>query len=286
MFTTNSHRRYLAVLTIMLCATSNSESLELTIPDSGRIQILKTLDGSVSFGQIVQVGEDSIVFKTRFGGVSIPVSDIRDIREAPPRSIRNGEYRYPNPNESRLLFAPTGRALRGGQGYVADHALFFPSVTMGLTDRITIGGGTSVIPGIDVTDQLFYITPKIALYSSESVSLATGAFLVATGEGSAAIYYGVGTLGNADQSITAGLGYGRADGHGQGILMVGGEMRLSRRVSLISENWFWGDQPLVSYGFRLIGEKMTVDFAFLNTIGEDAILPGIPYIDFVFSFGR
>ncbi len=225
MFSTNSHLRFLTVLTIILGTAGISESLELTIPDSGQIQMLKTLDGSVSFGRIVQVGADSIAFRTRFGRVSIPVSDIRDVRDVSARSVRNGEYWYPNPNGSRLLFAPTGRALKKGQGYVADHFLLFPSMTLGLSDRITIGGGVSVIPGIDMTDQLFYFTPKVSLYQSESAHLATGAFLmrVPTGDGFsdvelAAIYYGVATLGNADRSITTGLGYGRAGGHGQAVL--------------------------------------------------------------------
>ena len=247
MFSIKSHRHLLTVLAFVLCAPGVSESLELTIPDSGRIQILKTTDGSVSFGRIVHVGEDSIVFKTRFGQVSVPVSHIRDIREVPASSIRNGEYWYPNPNGSRLLFAPTGRTLKKGQGYFADHLLFLPSVTLGLTDRITIGGGISVFPGTGLSGQLFYFTPKVGLYQSKSANLAAGAFL-ATADGElAAIYYGVGTLGNADQSVTAGLGYGRAGDDGQAILMVGGESRISRRVSLISENWFWGDQPLISF---------------------------------------
>ena len=91
MFSTNSHLRFLTVLTIILGTAGISGSLELAIPDSGQIQMLKTLDGSVSFGRIVQVGADSIAFRTRFGRVSIPVSDIRDVRVVSARSFRNGE---------------------------------------------------------------------------------------------------------------------------------------------------------------------------------------------------
>lgn len=176
---------------------------------------------------------------------------------------------------------------------MADHMLFFPSVTVGVTDRVTIGGGLSIFPGVGFQDQLMYFNPKVGLSQSESFNLATGAFLVRApadedfdGGGLAAIYYGVATTGTPDRHVTAGLGYGTADGSGQAILMVGGESRVSRRISFITENWFFGEQPLISYGFRLIGEKMTIDFAFINTIGDGAILPGFPYIDFVFSFGR
>ncbi len=137
-----------------------------------------------------------------------------------------------------------------------------------------------------------YFNPKVGLSQSESFNLAAGALVVRAPAdadfddgGVAAIYYGVSTMGSPDRHLTVGLGYGSADGSDRAILMVGGESRVSRRIAFITENWFFGEQ-LISYGFRFMGDKMTVDFAFLNTIGQETIFPGIPYIDFVFAFGR
>jgi hypothetical protein len=42
--------------------------------------------------------------------------------------------------------------------------------------------------------------------------------------------------------------------------------------------------PLVSYGVRFLGESLSFDLGFLNVLGEDGFFPGIPLIDFVFSF--
>ena len=181
--------------------------------------------------------------------------------------------------------------LQRGEGYVADHFLFFPSVTVGVSDRVTLGGGISIFPSIGLQNQLMYFTPKVGVIRGESLSVAAGAFLVRhpTDESHrnqlAAIYYGVATVGTADRHLTTGLGFGTADGSGQAILMMGGEARVSKRIVLITENWFFGEHPLISYGFRLLGERMTVDFALLNTIGDGAVVPGFPYIDFVFAFG-
>ncbi len=57
-------------------------------------------------------------------------------------------------------------------------------------------------------------------------------------------------------------------------------------MALVSENWIFPgvDVPVVSYGFRFFGEKMAVDLALFNVLDDDAIFPGIPYVDFVWNF--
>jgi hypothetical protein len=70
------------------------------------------------------------------------------------------------------------------------------------------------------------------------------------------------------------------------MVMVGGEQRLSHRFAIVSENWIFPevDNPLVSLGIRFFGEKLAVDLALINFIGETEIFPGIPYIDFIYNF--
>ena len=47
-----------------------------------------------------------------------------------------------------MFFAPTARTLEHGKGYVADYYLFFPIVAYGVTDRITVAGGMSILPAV------------------------------------------------------------------------------------------------------------------------------------------
>jgi hypothetical protein len=71
------------------------------------------------------------------------------------------------------------------------------------------------------------------------------------------------------------------------LAMIGGEKRISKRVALVTENYFVtsavGD-PLVSGGVRLMSEKLTVDFGLFKLLGNDDDIPLFPWIDFVFKF--
>ena len=102
------------------------------------------------------------------------------------------------------------------------------------------------------------------------------------------IVYGVTTFGKPDKCFTAGFGYGfvGSDLAEKPMIVLGGESRLSKRTSFVTENWIFPgiDQPLLSYGIRIFGEKMSIDLAFLNTLGEGTTFPGWPYIDFVVAF--
>jgi len=243
-------------------------------------------------GRIVEYDESEIQFETYFGKVTIPISKIKEIKEVPISSIRKGHYWFSNPNATRLYFAPTARMLKQGEGYFADYYLFFPGVTYGMTDNITVGGGMSIFPGVDPDEQLLYFTPKVGLKTSEKFDFAVGALLTRVPfddvASTAGILYGVGTYGTSNGSITAGFGYGFIDNDvaEKPMLMVGGEKRLTRHTAFVTENWVFPglDQPLISYGFRFFGERLSVDLAFVNLLGKDAIFPGMPYVDFVFNF--
>ncbi len=282
----------------LLSSSANAQSqtverVELMIPAEDMIQMLSLRDGSKLMGRITNIADSVITFVTDMGEMNIAIDKIIEIKEVPKESIREGSHWFVNPNTSRLYFAPTGRMLKKGQGYFNDIYLFFPGMAYGITDNVTIGGGMSLFPGVDIGDQLLYFTPKVGVKTSETSSLAAGALILALPEIDdesplVGILYGVGTFGKPDASLTVGLGYGFVDDEfaEKPMLMVGGEKRFSRRVSFVSENWIipGADQPLISYGFRFFGEGISVDLALLNTLGDDMIFPGLPYVDFVFNF--
>ena len=252
----------------------------IRIPDTGYVQNIKTLDGSIIMGRITEIEDDKIQFETDLGIIIIEIFKIEEIKEVPISHFVGGTYWFPNPNDTRLLFAPTARCLKGGEGYFADYYLFFPMLAFGITDNITIAGGASIFPWIGIENNLFYFMPKVGFNIGENFSLAGGALLVKIPS--------FGTVGSANSNLTAGIGFGYVDWEFDDtpLLMLGGQHRISRRISLVSENWMTPgiDQPLVSLGIRFFGEKLSVDLGLLNTIGEDMILPGFPYIDFVVKF--
>lgn len=258
----------------------------LRVVDSTKIQVIIMRDGSSLVGRIVSVSADSVEFQMGIGRVAVAVRDIREISETESGRMHEGEYWFPNPNSTRLFFAPTGQMLKRGEGYFADYELFFPGFAIGVTDNLSLGGGVSIVPaGLD--EQVYYVTPKVGMSFSDRVHIAAGVLFAGTGGGTGGIGYGVGTFGDGDASATLGLGYGFAGGdiESKPVAMLGGEKRVSRRMALVSENYLLpiSDNNIVySFGVRFMGEKLTADLAIFNVSGSGII--GLPFVDFVFKF--
>jgi hypothetical protein len=262
----------------------------LHVTDSTELQILTLRGGSTLIGRITAIGADSLTIEASVGRVSLPIASVVEARTVSADRMKEGEYWFPNPNATRLFFAPSGRMLERGDGYVSDYEVFFPGAAYGVTDNVSIGGGMSLFPtGVD--QQLYYFTPKVGGEVHKNVNLALGALVVGgiPDESTVGIVYGVGTFGPPDASITAGLGYGFAGTtvSSSPVGMIGGELRVARNVALVTENYVIAStnsaNPLFSYGVRLMGEKMTVDLALFNASGSGTGI-GFPYVDFVFKF--
>jgi len=250
-------------------------------------------DGSVLIGRVERETETQVVLVTRSGArVEIPRSEIISMRRVSLRE--DGNVWVEDPNGSRLFFSSTGRGLAKGEGYVSSYWLFFPFVGYGVTDWLTIAGGTPIIPG--AFGEIFYLAPKVTLFDRGRTSLSAGAlsFFVTdqVDAGNAGILYGVGTYGSRDNAITLGAGWFYAqtedfnDISNEPVFMLGGERRISRRVKLVTENWLAvnpGVDGLVSAGFRFIGDRLSADLGFASLPGEGGCC--LPLVNFVWSFG-
>ena len=262
---------------------------EPRVADSTEVQVLRTRDGTRLVGRVVAVSADSITFESSAGVLRLARANIAALETMPRERMRAGDVWFENPNATRLLFAPTGRMLPRGESYLSNTYIFFVGYAGGVTDRITLGGGLSILPLDDFSDNVFFVTPKVGLYQSERVNVAAGALVGwAGGESeSAGIVYGVSTFGSTDHSLTVGGGYGFVGGDfgNEPLVMIGTDQRLSRRIGFVSENYVvGGGDALISYGLRFMGERMTFDLALWNVPTEEMVFPGIPYIDFAFFF--
>lgn len=257
---------------------------------------VRLADGSIFFGRIVAETATHLTLETAGGSrIELARSEIRSIRRTAGRFV-DGEYVAADPNRSRLFFAPTGRPLARGQGYLANYMLFFPFVAYGVTDRISIAGGTPILPGI--IGEIFYLAPRATLLRRERVDLAAGALaFFATrelDEGSAGLLYGVGTFGDPDRAVTAGAGWGFALTSDEStlsndpVLMVGGEYRLGQHTKLITENWFVADSDgggVFTAGVRLFGERLSGDLGLGFGGRWNDMVCCLPVLNFVYNFG-
>jgi len=304
-------------LFLLLCAASaiKAQQSQPASPDTASRQIVHTRDGSTLVGRIVAEDSTTIQIETSGGVLSIARSNVLSIATVREDDMHEGQYWFPDPNRTRLFFAPTGRMLDQGEAYYMNTYILLQSFSGGLTKYVTVGGGFSLIPGVNPTDWVYYLTPKVGLYQSNSLNLAVGALVgllpvnvddAANESNGFGVVYGVATKGGPNGSVTAGLGYGYSGRSfsQRPVFMLGGEQRVSRRVALLSENYLYVARDigsacvpesctlsnhatgLVSYGFRFLGEKLSVDFAFFNAFGQNVnpIFPGIPYLSFGVKF--
>jgi hypothetical protein len=282
-----------AMLLILIAVASNSAAFaQEDSSQSARVYRLTLQDGSEIVGTILK--EDSLQIEFRLVSkilLTVPRSQISTMRPL-SGSIADGKYRRSDPNSTRLFFSPTGRPLKNGQGYFSAYEIFFPSLAVGIGDIVSLWGGVSLVP--EAEGQLIYFAPKITPIHIRNFDLSAGVLYVNTTVGSysgGGIIFGVGTYGTGDYALTVGLGWGFAvsEVSDRPILVLGGEVRLSNSIKLISENWIppWTDVAIFSFGFRFFGDNLAADLGFIRSSAkmETSGFPFVPWIGFTYNFG-
>lgn len=255
--------------------------------------VVELKDGSRLVGTIVAEDADHLRVRTR-SGLELAVS-----REAVLAVRRGGERAAGDMNETRLLFSPTARPLRKGEGYFSDLELLFPGVAVGITDHLSIAGGMSVIPGLGLGEQAFYVAPKLGFQLSPRAAVAAGVLYAGLPSDDDfddfGLAYGVATFGGRDRSLTLGAGVA-ATTTGAGadplaIAMVGGAVTLSPRVALVSENWLLFDEQFdlaeqpIGLAVRFMGDRLSADVGFVMVPAELDDGGILPWVSVSFRFG-
>ncbi len=249
------------------------------LSDTTAVQQVELGDGTKLLGRIVRIDGDDIFFRT-LGNVDIRFErrDVRNVREV-RGELYNGEFWPEDPSDSRLFLAPTARVPGHGHGYFGVYELFVPSFGVGIGTVFMISGGFSAIPGIDLRDQVYYIAPKAQVFNSEYVQGAVGLFWAkpGTNEESVGMAYSGVTAGTPRASFSGGIAFpfGSRSGFSDNpLLMVGGEVRATKRLKVITENWIAPSEgdAILSLGFRIITSRLTVEVAVATTT-EGGFLP-------------
>jgi len=313
-------RRGLFPLVVLLAAAVVAAPAPLAaqvpraIEVSDTLQEIRLQDGSTLYGRVVAVDAERITVETT-GGVRVDLerAQIRFVRPVQGR-VRAGEVWPEDPNGTRLFFGPTGRMLRAGDGYAGAFELFLPFVSFGVTDHVTLAGGTPVIP--HVFGRVYYLAPKVGAAISPEAHVSAGvlAFFDLTDSRSrtAGIVYTAGTFGSTDNAVTVGAGWPffGDDLEQRPVLMFGGETRVARRVKLVTENYMisyredrnaltfvdgelvWGPTVrqtrsigLLSGGIRIIGERLSADAGLGVGVGMGGTGCCLPVVNFVYNFG-
>lgn len=293
---------WLMSLLILASGETYAESVPAAQAPVRYIEFLLT-DGTRLTGKIHRETPDKVIAISSLGvRFEIPRHLIVSRRPAPPDFGRR-RLEQTDPNYSRLLLAPTGRPLRVGEGYLSDHYVVFPGLAYGVTPHLSVMAGLSVLPGLALGDQLKYFVPRMGWRIGDDLSVSVGAALVAAeadGDGgSAGLGFTIATLGDADRSLTLGLGAGWRDEVQRDaevmdgpMILFGGSYRLTDTMALVSENWLitgagvsLSEQPF-GLALRFFGERISADLGVI-LIG-DALSDGIPipWLSFSYHFSK
>lgn len=280
--------------------------------------IVETTNNASYFGSIIGATAKTLVMKsTLIGTFEIQSNTISKITLSGAYINRKGRNWFSNPNATRYFFAPSAIPLKKKEGYFQNAYLLANSVSVGVTNSITIGGGV-VIP------LLFYVTPKISYEVYKNLYLGAGILFtqsfITDFNLSAGIGYGLITVGNREHNLTLGSGYGYAKFDSSykatpmPIVTINGMTRIGKKLSLVTENWLiprasYNQEHMTydPYGMPYV-ETVSVKKEFYTLAGSAGLrfMPGIktsvdfsvvgirtnpnekylflPYLDFVYKF--
>ncbi len=281
-------------LLLALCAAAPSLAAQRpAIPpvDSAKVVSLRLTDGASLTGRVI-AGDDTSVTLLTFAAarVTLPHRSISSWRPQAGRTTATG-FQPSDPNSSRLFFAPTARTLPRGRGFFADYYLFFPTAAVGVSDRVMLSGGMSIIPGI--SSQLIYLAAKVGVAQGPGAAFAVGGFWATVpdeSDASLGMGYAVTTLGSEDHAVTllAGYPFTTRQLAREPLFVVGGETRMSGRSKFMAELWKLPDESSVPalFGPRWFGDRLAVGFGLIYVLGSDGVdgWPFIPWVDFAVNW--
>ena len=278
----------LASLALALPAVAQQPALPPA--DSVAVVALHLSDGSDVVGRVVAADDTSLTVLTFAGArMTLPRRSILSWRPQAGRITASG-FQRSDPNSHHLFFGPTARTLPKGRAYFSDYYLFFPAAGVGVSDRVMLSGGVSLVPG--ASSQLVYAAGKVGLVRGPDAGLALGAFWATVPDeanASLAVAYGVTTLGSEDHAITvmAGMPFSTQDVAKEPLFIIGGETRTGSGTKLMAEVWKLpgeSDVPALA-GVRWFGEKLAVGFGFIYVFPNSIEgWPFIPWVDFAINW--
>ena len=232
----------------------------------GKKYIYEFRDGTTIIGNFIK-DEAGNIYITDMDGKEtyIPRVMVAQIHEVNDDNIKDGEYWFPNLHDTRYFFSPSAFGLEEGEGYFGHSYWMLWQTQYGITDKFSIGGGTTLW-GLPTT-----LNAKYSFNIKNDINAAMGWFWVGD------LFYGsdlgnllnmpyaVVTKGSKENNITLGAAYNLGDNENvysdeldpqeRLVLNAGGTFRLGRRFAFVFEAWLL-DPMMMSHNapdFQIMG---------------------------------
>ncbi len=264
--------------------------------DSTKYRVV-TNDGNIFIGILVSENDQEIVIDTEhLGRLTIQRSNIKNMQEVDPNRIKDGEYWHENPQSTRYLFSTNAFGLRKGEGYYQNTWVFFNNVNFGVTDNLSLGGGLIPTFLFGTGSIPVWLMPKLSIpIANESLNIAAGGLfggILGEDNTGLGLVYGTATVGNRDNNLSLGLGYGYADGSWADIplININGMYRFSKNMFFISENYFVTSDGetlgLISVALRWAPKNFSVDFGLIRPTDLGGEFIGVPWLGVAIPLGK
>lgn len=255
-------------------------------------------NGNVFFGTFISEDEEFLVIHTEEAGdVELKKSSIKSREIIDPERFKDGEFWFENPQSTHYLFGTSGIGLKKGEGYYQNAWVFFNNVNYGITDNFSLGGGMvpTFLFGASATP--IWVIPKVSIpLANNNLHAAVGGLfggVIGDEENfGMGLAYGVLSIGNQDDNLTFGIGYGYADKEWSDIpiFTISGMHRLNRNWYIISENYFIATSGetlgLLSAALRWAPENFAVDFGLFRPTNVGTGFIGAPWLGVSIPFGN
>jgi len=287
---------------------TQSQIVTIELAGKNYLWLIETVDNRF-FGEVVYKNNQEIMLNTEnMGQMAIPLISVKSTRIIKSEWIHNGTYWGPNPNASRLLFSATAIPLKKGESFYELTDVLIHQYRYGVTDNFSVLGG-SILPFSAFVSARYAQKVKPKLYMGGG-AIVNFSFYRNLKELDLAFVNGLATYGNESSNITVGVGMtffrsaviGRASSgiaitnSGLPITLLGAQVRLAKRISLVTENYFFSRltntgtnirqrESVLSGAMRIQGERKSFEFGLLLnlTLNENIV---IPHIGYTYYFGR
>ncbi len=187
-----------------------------------------------------------------------------------------------------MLFTPTAYTLKQGEVHLSLYSLFFPFITVGVTNDITMSFGTSLIPDTDA--RAVFMLPKFRILRQREFSLSCGMFYLysfTNSDDNAGILFSNISHSWRKGIFNIGIGKGfNKDGFTDNLwVLIGGGITVERHFKLISDNIIISSAGgITSTGIRYFNKKISVELGFIFVFTDEvSLIPLIPWGSFTYK---
>ena len=276
------------ILTIAILLLTISSVFSQT-NEVGKKYIYEFRDGTTIIGFFEREEHGNIYIKDLEGKeVYLPKVMVAQTHLVTDKNLRGGEYFFSNLHDTRYFFAPTAFGLEEGEGYFNNVYYMFWQAQFGLTDDLSIGGGTSLF-GLPAT-----LNAKYSFNLSKDVNMAMGYFWIGNlfwgGDDDRTIVsmpFAVVTKGSKENNITLGIGYNfsenwsRSDGSMESTVYTDSQGNTTETRRYVESDYTYKDKITLNFGatFRTSRRFSLIAEAWIFNLDDPSVMggPGIRY---------